>query len=104
MRALITTSPGQSVGELAGLLNALATDLGMPGTVATDTSGPRMAFRVPPQVYDAWLSETGVNAADAPPEPVATKAAAYPPAAATEPGAAVEGSAAPTTKKTRAKA
>lgn len=57
---VIVPAPHQTDQELAQQLVGLARELGLDsGAIATDTSGPRMAFRVSQDLYDAWLIELG---------------------------------------------
>jgi hypothetical protein len=104
---LIVPAPHQSDQALAQQLTGLARELGLPSSaIATDTGGPRVAYRVATELYDAWLIEMG--AIPAAPEPVAlpaqdSSAAATAAAGDDSAGAGVEGSVAPavstTTKK-----
>lgn len=101
MRPLIVPAPHQSDGDLARLLTGLAKELGLPGdAIATDTGGPRVAYRVDTAIYDAWLIEQGhsvIPADDAVPA-AGTASGDLDPA-----GAGVEGSAAPAASTTTSK-
>lgn len=110
MRPLIVPAPHQTDQELAQQIVRLTGQLGLPSSaVATDSGGPRLAYRVEQPIYDAWLREMGINP-DAPAQASTTTAAVSVTATAkSTAGAGVEGSAAPaapstTTTKKAAKA